>query len=94
MYILIRQYESSNLTQEQFLSLHKIPKSTFGYWRKKYLEETGKAKRKESFIPVKVSNDSKTGNGAGVIELVYPNGVRLVCSEGIDLSRLKPLIVL
>ncbi len=94
MYGLIRKWESSGLTQEQFFRQHGIVKSTFGYWRKKYLKETGNSKRKKSFIPVKIAKTGFTDNSQGVLELVYPNGVHLVCSTGIELSRLKPLIVL
>ena len=94
MYVLICQWESSGLTQEEFFRQHKIAKSTFGYWRKKYHAETGNGKNKETFIPVKVSTANNTDNGSGILELVYPNGVRLVCSTSIELSRLKPLIVL
>ena len=94
MYALIRQWESSGLTQEQFFRQHNIAKSTFGFWRKKYLEEKGKVKDKGNFVPVKISDSGNTNSSSGMIELVYPNGVRLVCSTGMDLSRLKPLIVL
>ena len=94
MYALIRKWESGELSQEQFLHKHGIAKSTFGYWRKKYLKETINSKRKENFIPVKITKPGSSENNAGVLELVYPNGVRLVCSAGMDLSRLKPLIVL
>ena len=94
MYALIRQWESGGLSQVQFIHQQGIAKSTFGYWRKKYLKETGSSKRKENFIPVKIARTGIANNSAGAIELVYPNGVRLVCSAGIDLSRLKPLIVL
>jgi len=37
MYALIRKWEQSGLSQAKFFSEHKISKSTFGYWRKKYL---------------------------------------------------------
>ncbi len=37
MYALIRKWEQSGLPQAKFFSEHKISKSTFGYWRKKYL---------------------------------------------------------
>lgn len=94
MYSLIRKWESSGLSQEQFFGQHGITKSTFGYWRKKYLKEIGDNKRKESFIPVKIDKADKTHRGTEVLELVYPNGVRLVCSANMELSRLKPLIVL
>ena len=94
MYALIRKWEVSGLSQEQFLRQQGIAKSTFGYWRKKYLKETGDNKRKENFIPVKIDKADKTQKGTEVLELIYPNGVRLVCSARMDLSRLKPLIVL
>lgn len=95
MFSMIRKWESSGLSQEKFIGQHGIPKSTFGYWRKKYLKETSHKTKKDKFIPVKVSDTAKSiENNSGAIEVVYPNGVRLVCSEGMDLSRLKPLIVL
>jgi len=92
MYALIREWELSGLSQEKFFEEHSIPRSTFGYWRKKYLHETGRSKGKDNFIPVKVG--STTDRNPEVLQVVYPNGVRLVCSSGMDLSRLKPLIVL
>lgn len=91
MYALIRDWESSGITQEQFFLEQGIARSTFGYWRKKYLKETGPGKAKKGFIPVKFNSGDK---GAQVIELFYPNGIRLVCSADMDLSRLKSLIVL
>ena len=94
MYSLIRQWESSGLSQTQFFRQNGISKSTFGYWRKKYLKETSNSKKKEQFIPVKISKAGITDNSQGVLELVYPNGVRLVCTSNMDLSRLKPLIIL
>ena len=92
MFALIREYEQSGLTQDKFFDPYEIPKSTFAYWRKKYLKETGRSKTKSSFIPVEV--DPVREKQCDVLELVYPNGVRLVCSSEMDLSLLKPLIVL
>jgi hypothetical protein len=95
MYSLIRSWEASGLSQDQFFHKHGLAKSTFGYWRKKYLRDKARSKMKENFIPVKVDQDhEKSDHQAGTLELVYPNGIRLVCSEAMELSRLKPLIVL
>ena len=92
---MIRKWETSGLSQEMFINQHGIARSTFGYWRKKYLRETIHKANKDKFIPVKVSElTNPTGNKVEVIEVIYPNGVRLVCASGMDLSRLKPLIVL
>jgi hypothetical protein len=92
MYGLIRQCEQSKLPQEKFFKQQGIPRSTFLYWRKKYLMETSPVQGRDKFIPVKVS--SAAGKNPKVLELVYPNGVRMVCPADMDLSRLKPLIVL
>lgn len=92
MYALIREWERSGLSQEKFFKQHRVPRSTFAYWRKKYLREAGQGKGQDSFIPVKV--DDADENTPELLQVIYPNGVRLVCSPGMDLSRLKPLIVL
>lgn len=92
MYDLIAKCEQSGLSQEKFIKHHGISKSTFGYWRKKYLKEPSSNKGKDSFIPVKVGKT--TDKKPDVLEVVYPNGVRLICPDGMELSRLKPLIVL
>jgi hypothetical protein len=93
MYSLIREWESSGTSQLEFFKHHQVARSTFGYWRKKYLSEKN-SKAEGQFISVKIA-DTVTGATPGVpIELHYPNGVRLVCSSGMDLARLKPLIVL
>jgi len=97
MYRLILAWEASGISQAKFLHQRGIAKSTFGYWRKKYMREKNTAKKKRSFIPVKVDvSDSKpvTTTSPDLIELIYPNGVRLTCSNQIDFSRLKTLIVL
>lgn len=95
MYALIRKWEASGQTQKSILDKHGISKSTFGYWRKKFLrEQASHAKSHENFIPVKITGEHNTNPNQGVLELVYPNGVRIVCSADIDLTRLKPLILL
>ncbi len=94
MYALIRKWEASGLSQEKFFRRHGIAKSTFGYWRKKYIKEKTNSKSKENFIPIEIKKAGNTYKSTEVLELVYPNGVRLVCSASMELSRLKPLIVL
>lgn len=95
MYALIRKWEASGQSQEYFLNQHGTARSTFGYWRKKFLREKAtQSKGHENFIPVKITGERYTNTSQGVLELVYPNGVRIVCSADMDLSRLKPLIVL
>lgn len=94
MYSLIRKWEASGMKQEQFFQQNQISKSTFRYWRKKFLKEKGSVWKQESFIPVKITNNDFSDNDSEVLELVYPNGVHLELPASIDLSRLKPLIIL
>ncbi len=53
MYTLIRKWEASGLSQAKFFTEHKISKSTFGYWRKKYLREQEQLKEKGKMIPIR-----------------------------------------
>jgi len=94
MFSLIRLWESSGLTQEQFFKQHEITRSTFSYWRKKYLKEKRSVPKEGNFIPVQIANNDFSDKDAEVLELVYPNGIRLVFPVSLDLFRLKPLIVL
>lgn len=95
MFSLIRKWENGNQTQEEFFKKHNIAKSTFGYWRKKYLKEIGTVEKEKGFIPINVSmQENKISENPEMMELCYPNGVRLVFSSGIELGRLKPLITL
>lgn len=95
MFKLIRKWESSGLKQEQFFKEHKLAKSTFGYWRNKYLKEKTRPSHNNGFIPVHVTPPAdEVSTSSELMELIYPNGVRLVFTTNMDLSKLKPLIAL
>lgn len=94
MYELIRRWESSGETRKKFLQKYEVPLSTFGLYRTQYLKDLASPKGKKNFIPVHVDKSEPTGDIPENIELIYPNGVRLICSSAMDLSKLKPLILL
>lgn len=98
MFTLIRNWELSGASQKQFLRYYGIARSTFGYWRTKYLKDTDRDNKDKKFIPIKISDSTNASapscGRTEAIEIVYPNGVRLVCPSSMDLSLLKPLIVL
>jgi len=54
MYALIRKWEQSGLPQAKFFSEHKISKSTFGYWRRKYLREQVQIKTQGKMVPIHI----------------------------------------
>lgn len=93
MYALIRKWEQSGLSQAKFFSEHKISKSTFGYWRKKYLREQVQSKARGKMIPVHIQLPEKAAmEPATGIEIVYPNGVRVICPAQVEVARVKELI--
>jgi hypothetical protein len=94
MYALIRKWEQSGLSQAKFFKEHKISKSTFGYWRKKYLREQVQIKTQGKMVPIHIEppEEPATSEPATSIEIVYPNGVRVVCPAQMDASRIKGLI--
>lgn len=94
MYALIRKWKSSGLAQVNFCQEHQISISTFGYWRKKYLREETTSENKSQMIPVHIQPQEimETVNQSESLEIVYPNGVRIVCPARIETSRVKDLI--
>lgn len=95
MYALVRKWESSGQSQLKFLEPTGISKSAFGYWRKKFLEEHGPRKPASGrLIPINVHSDNKLSmSDSQSLEIIYPNGVRLLCPVGMNLTSIKELIV-
>ena len=93
MYALIRKWESSGLSQEEFFRQHGVARSTFLYWRRKYLKDGSESADpgKGEFIPVRVSG-SDSLKMTGVIEVIYPSGIRVLCPAQMDLVRLTEII--
>ena len=106
-YELIRLQQASGLSVRDFCSNEGITRSTFYYWRKKLLGDTGKS----DFIPLIVKspgsplsqgyhrNSDDQGFQPGqmaedqlLLELVYPNGTLLRIKNDLDLSHLRALI--
>ena len=103
MYQAIELWQESRLSQVKFCSRESLSVATLGYWLRKYREEKGLCTNaggisKETFIPVEVSDPGALNRDARImgspsrIEVSFPNGVRLSCPAGIDISQLKTLI--
>lgn len=94
MFALIRKCESSGLSQEEFFRQHGVARSTFLYWRRKYLKDGSETTvpEKGKFIPVKLSGSEQPVEITGIVEVIYPSGIRVVCPAEMDLSRLAPII--
>ena len=94
MYKLIRKWESSGVSQTKFFDEYNISKSTFGYWRKKYLRDQTRKKDSGRMVPVQVQpqNPCSLSKEQANIEIVYPNGVRVFCSTQMEAKSVKDLI--
>jgi len=89
MYDLIEQWQSSGKTQKSFISEHGINSWTFYDWLKKYRKENGR----NNFLPVHVQKKEKepVAVEAGMIEIHYPNKVKLVISSQTPIQTIKQL---
>lgn len=98
MYLAIELWQESGLSQRKFCKHEKLSLPTFGYWLRKYRNErvlSTEVGAPETFIPVEVPGarfDEPLLLGGSTIEVSFPNGVRLSCPAGIDITQLKPLI--
>lgn len=85
MYPLMERWEESLTPRTVFCEEHKIPLSTFSYWRSRYL----RSKEQEPSGFVKLEPEWLLS-----LEIVYPNGVKVRLPEKTSLSDLRTLIEL
>jgi hypothetical protein len=79
MTALVQQWSQGDESQRAFAARHGISSATLRYWHRQL--RVGKAKAgPRGFTPVHVVVDAD-GTG-GVLEIVFPDGVRLVIREG------------
>jgi len=90
MFYLISEWEQNGMTIGDFCRSQNIPKSTFGYWHKKYKEQ--RATTSPSFIPVKIKNDNLPGDQFPGMSISFPNGVQINLKGHADINFLRELI--
>lgn len=88
MFSLIDEYRASGCSMRDFAEARGIKLSTFTYWaRKKKQAKTGNPMGK--FIPLTV----KSADIASSIEIVYPNGVRIITWQT-NIAKVQQLVKL
>ena len=82
----ISAWEQTDQTQKSFCEDHDLDYHRFGYWRRKYREQSpsGVIQQGSGFVPVRHSLDRV----ATSLILILPNGIRV---QGIEESNL-PLL--
>ena len=84
MFALMSLWESSDLTRQEFCEEHGIKLSNFSYWRTRY-RKSQSSNGRGNFTQVKPVL-------ATTIELIYPNGVKMVLPANSDPATLSTLI--
>ena len=98
MYLAIKMWRESGLSQSKFCLNEKLLVKAFAYWLRKYKQDKDFPAKKydnvrETFIPVSVPNTiNNLVPDCASIEVIFPNGVHINCPAGIDIDQLKTLI--
>jgi hypothetical protein len=88
MFSLIEVWKSSGKTQMEFCKEKDIAYHKFHYWFRKYSRE-GSESTPGSFTRINVSSQPVR---SGFIELIYPDGRKLVFNQHVDPAFLRSLL--
>lgn len=90
MFSLIEVWRSSGMSQRDFCQEKDIAYSKFHYWLKRYKTNSSARDSRPGFVPVRVNG--QTVGRTGALELVYPDGRRLIFHQDVDPSFLRTLL--
>lgn len=90
MFSLIEVWKSSGKTQLEFCKEKEIAYHKFHYWFKKYNQKDQLIDGQSGFRRIVVSEQGVLR--AGAVELVYPDGRKLVFHPPVDASFLRSLL--
>ena len=92
MFSLIEIWQSSGQSQKTFCQEKDLAYSKFHYWHKKYLEYRSPSSS-EPFVAVTVKKSGALETlPAGALELVFPDGRRLIFNQSVEAGFLKALL--
>ena len=89
MFSLIEIWKGSGKTQQEFCKETDIAYSKFHYWLKKYNGHGPTPDPSSGFMAVTLNRTSTRSSG---LELVYPDGRRLIFHQDVDPSFLRALL--
>lgn len=90
MFSLIEVWRTSGKTQREFCKEKDIAYAKFHYWLKKHNEHGSPSDAKPGFMPVRVKDHADVQPNA--LELVYPDGRRLIFHQDVDPFFLRALL--
>jgi hypothetical protein len=88
MFSLIQVWKKSGKKQLEFCREKDIAYSKFQYWMKKYKDQS-RIVGDNDFVPVVVKDQPKMG---GSMELLFPDGRKLIFYQAVEASYLRALL--
>ena len=93
MFSLIEVWKSSGKSQQEFCKEKELDYHKFQYWFRKHkrLNDNSEPRERSSFVSVKIKplHTSSTGS----IELIFPDGRKLIFHQPVEASFLRKLLV-
>ncbi|TFG89501.1 MAG: hypothetical protein E4H16_03555 [Candidatus Atribacteria bacterium] len=92
MFLLIKTWQESGISQKEFCSQHDLSAHAFYYWLRKYKQASQPSEN--GFIPVEIGSPviSPVNDTRGDIRIHYPNGVLVTLDRAVSISRIRALI--
>jgi len=91
MFPLIREWERGSLSQKEFYTLHGIKPHVFRYWLRRYQAEGEPAPQAAGGF-VSIEMDEQPLGEEALVEVIYPDGTRLMFKERVSLEFLHGLL--
>lgn len=92
MFSLVEVWQASGQKQRVFCQEKDLAYSKFQYWLKRYREYRSSAPAAEPFMAVSVRKEAVASQRPAAMELIFPDGRRLVFSHGVEASFLRTLL--
>ena len=88
MFSLIEVWKSSGKTQKEFCQEKDLAYHKFHYWFKKYKGQAQQASDGSPFMSISM----RPALGAGKLEIVYPDGRKVIFHQQVDAGFLRALL--
>jgi hypothetical protein len=88
-FAIIEQWQQSDLSAKAFCLQNNIAYSVFQYWQKKYRQDNSAEEKSSAFLQLNVSAASAASGG---IEVIWPDGKRILFHQPVSSHYLKSII--
>jgi hypothetical protein len=89
---MITSWKQSALSQKAFCEQNNIRYYVFHYWYKRYRDNQSAEAKEKTFIPLNVSPSSAFNQRTAEVEIVLPDGKRILFHQPVSSDYLKAII--